>query len=82
MNGYTKKDLSIFEQLIKNKKINEIKSASYNQIEQMTNLSISKIRQTIKKAIKDGFIKEGVKDGHKKRYYITEKGINTIKELS
>lgn len=81
MEGYTKSDLSIFTMLIQHNKVNEIKSVSYEKLCEWTGLSYQKVSQTIKKAIEDEFVKEGMKDGHKKRFYITSKGIKTIADL-
>lgn len=81
LEGYTKSDLKIFTYLISEGRTNELKSYSYKIIAEGTGLSYDKVSRTIRKAIEDGLVKEGIKDHHTKRFFITEKGINTIAKL-
>jgi DNA-binding transcriptional regulator GbsR (MarR family) len=67
--------------LYQNKCFNEFKSFSINLIKEQTQVSISKIRKSIKIFKELNYISEGAVNHSAKTYYVTETGINKIKEL-
>ena len=46
-----------------------------------TPISRSKISQTLSDFIKQGFVEEGLSNGNAKTYIITDKGIESLKEV-
>ena len=78
---YSANDYKILFTLFKNECTNEIKAFTINKIKKETNLSIPKIRTTIKAFIKEGYIKKGVSHHNANSYYVSETGIKKIKEL-
>lgn len=56
--------------------------STVKDVEEITELSISKIRSSINKFKNMGWIDEGVKDGKTKCYYVTEEGIAGLEDLT
>lgn len=78
---YNKTDFEILYFLEKEDLKTEFKSCTVKTLSQEVKFSESKIRVAINYFLKDGFIKEGIKQGQAKTYFITEEGINKLKEL-
>lgn len=68
-------DYAILEVLIHYDCTSPIASFSKEQISKKTNFSMPKIRNTLNTFLMFNIIAEGAKDGKKKTYYVTEKGI-------
>lgn len=77
----TKNDYRILHEFMKSEATNEMKSRTIKYIKKKTGLSDSKVRKTIKKFRKIGYINQGAWLGNSKTYFITESGINKINEL-
>jgi RIO-like serine/threonine protein kinase len=60
----------------------EMKSFTVEKLSDVTKLSVSKVRQTIRKFKESGFIKEGALQHNAKTYYITAEGLSKIKKLA
>lgn len=59
----------------------EMKSLTIQKLSGLTKLSESKIRISVREFKKLGYIREGAVQHNAKTYYITEDGINKVKEL-
>ena len=79
---YTSNDYKILFTLYSNGCTNEMKAYTIIKIRHYANLSIPKIRNTIKKFKKVDYIRVGVSHCNSKTYYVSKKGIEKIKELS
>jgi hypothetical protein len=77
----SKNDYKILINLYKYGCINELHSISVYKINELTNLSISKIRLTIKSFLNLKYIAEGLINNHSKTYYVTSDGIQKINNL-
>ena len=80
-NLINKTDYIILELMIKNESYSSYVSLSTPYIISESKLSHVKVRQVLKNFILCGFVAEGSKDGNKKTYYITEKGIEHYKDI-
>lgn len=80
MNGviFNKNDYRILSTFDDEESYTEISSLTIKQVSINTNLSIPKVRATIKNFLLAGFLKEGAKDGISKTYYITKEGIDHV----
>lgn len=78
-----KVDIEILYMLYSQKKISPMKSFSVKNIIDNTNLNLSYhsiLRRVSKKLIPSGYLFEGYKDGNSKNYYLSNKGIEYLKE--
>lgn len=64
-----------------NRGLSKAKGSTISQIQSRCELSDAKIRRTLRKFKKEGWIDEGVKVLNSKRYYVTEKGLKELMEL-
>lgn len=80
-NLINKTDYIILELMIKNESYSSYVSLSTPYLISKSKLSHVKVRQVLKNFILCGFVAEGSKDGNKKTYYITEKGIEHYKNI-
>lgn len=78
---FNKNDYKVLEELIVRQCNIPVASLTIKQLMEITGMSLSKIRSVKNNFIMIGFIKEGSKDGNKKTYYITDKGIDHYKEV-
>ena len=78
---YTKNDIKILWKIADMKATNRLLSCSVNTIIDKCNLSNTKVRATIKILLTDTLIEEGFRNKNAKSYYLTEKGINFLREL-
>lgn len=78
---FNKSDYQILEMLIYNECFSPVESLSIRQLSDLTKLSLSKIRLTIKGFLIANLIGEGTKDGNNKTYYMTELGIEHFKRV-
>lgn len=76
---FNKNDYLILEVLIGNECSSPYKSISTTYIIEKCNYSHVKVRQVLKNFLISDFIKEGAKEGNKKTYYVTDKGISHYK---
>lgn len=76
---FNKNDYLILEVLIGNQCHSPYKSLSTQYIINECNYSHVKVRQVLKNFIISDFVREGAKDGNKKTYYVTDKGIEHYK---
>jgi DNA-binding transcriptional regulator GbsR (MarR family) len=60
---------------------NELKSYTIDKLHEVTKLSVSKIRLTMREFKGLGFVKEGALQHNAKTYYITQQGLEKIKAL-
>lgn len=84
MNGavFNKNDYRILSTFDDKESYTEISSLTIKQIANNTNLSIPKVRSTVKNFVLVGFLKEGAKDGISKTYYITKEGIDHVTKIT
>lgn len=78
----SKSDYKILYQLYEYGCFNQLKSVTVEKLSNMSQLSVSKVRKTIKQFIQVSYVCEGIRECNAKTYYITKKGINNIKKLS
>lgn len=78
---YNKTDYEILYFFKKEGFDGEFKSCTIKTLVESLGYSESKIRLAINNFLKDKFVKEGIKQGQSKTYFITEEGIERIKEL-
>lgn len=78
-----KNDVLILRTLYKNKKISELQSmtitALANSLE--NRFSTMKIRMTIYEFVKQDIVREGLKVGNSKSYFISDSGIKVLNDL-
>lgn len=60
---------------------NEMKSITLYKIHEISLLSVSKIRQSVKRFMQLEYISEGAVNHSAKTYFVTKSGIKKIKEL-
>lgn len=63
------------------KGIVKAKGTSVNEIMDLADLSRGKISKTLKTFKEEGYVEEGLADGRMKTYVITDKGLETLKEM-
>lgn len=56
--------------------------STVKEVQELTGLSISKVRSSINKFKKMGWVDEGIKDRKTKCYYVTEQGIYGLEDLT
>lgn len=78
----SKNDYKILSIFSKNGCTTELKSHTIKYLQEATELSYDKVRNTIQYFIKLGFLKEGARQHRTKTYYITREGIEKMKELT
>jgi hypothetical protein len=71
----------ILTKLYEENLVNELKSCSINTLHELTDLSITKVRDTIRIFVMLNYIAIGATQGNTKTYYITQEGINKLKSL-
>jgi DNA-binding MarR family transcriptional regulator len=76
-----KNDIKILFTLAQNECISQLKSFTVPKIAKESGLSISKVRNTMHMLNALNYIVEGFPDGCSITYYITESGINYLKEV-
>lgn len=81
MQLYTKKDITVLRAIKMKNAITDMMSVSRKTLQDDTKLSYLKVRQALLKLIKDGYVKEGFKQGNAKTYYITHEGISKLYQL-
>jgi predicted transcriptional regulator len=81
VSDYTKNDISILRAIKLENATTEMMSVSIKTLQESTQLSYLKIRQTLLKFIKDGYVQEGFKKRTAKTYYITNNGIKKLYEI-
>lgn len=74
----TMNEYKILAYLYQNDYYTELQSITIKELQEKTNLSISKIREAIKKFKTLNYINEGFKHHKAKSYYITQKGIEKV----
>lgn len=77
----SKNDYNVLIMLYQQECTNELKSYTLQQIHQNTNLSISKLRDTIKAFRLLNYINDGLVNNKSKTYYITQQGIEKLTQL-
>ena len=86
MTIYTKLDYKILRYIIRNR---EDKTKGYSrangttikEVIELTNLSEGKVRNTISKFVKDGFLRYGISEGRTRTYCITEEGLRELQDI-
>lgn len=76
----TRKDYMILDTLYQNNGITTLCALPKSKIIEKTNLSDSKIRNSLRNFISLGYIDEGAKDDKSKTYYLTEQGIQFVED--
>lgn len=76
-----KTDYIILELMIKNESYSSYVSLSTPYLIKKSKLSHVKVRQVLKNFMLLGLVNEGSKDGNKKTYYISEKGLEHYKDI-
>ena len=79
MYTYTKNDYAILR-AIRNAK-SELISITIKSLQEETKLSTVKIRKTLKLFLNEGYVKQGIPKIKAKTFYITQEGINKLKEV-
>lgn len=64
------------------KGISKLNGTTRAEIQQKTNISLSKIAQSLNKFIDEGLVEEGIGDGRTKKYIVTKAGIVILNELN
>lgn len=82
LNSNDYKILSSIVDKAKNRGLAIGRGSTLKQIIEKTNLSDVKVRNTLKILLEEGLIIQGVKKIRSKTYCISEKGIQTLKELT
>lgn len=80
MYSYTKNDYLILKTIAQKTK-SAMLSITVKGIQKETNLSIVKIKNTLKLFIEDGFVINGIPKRTAKTYFMTEKGIKELKKI-
>lgn len=80
--NYTRNDFLILSIILKNSCMSEMKSMTIKEIQENTKLSYAKIRITLNNFLQDGFINEGIKKVNAKAFYISEKGMDRLLQIS
>ena len=85
MHNYSLNDIKILQKFGSKddvaKGMTALKALDLNEIIERTQLSSSKVRDTLSKFIVEELVAYGVKRGHRKTYYITNKGLQKLDEL-
>lgn len=82
---FNNNDISILRSIMDketNRGLSKAKGTTIEQISKKTNLSVPKVRSTVKKFKDEGWIDEAIKVVNSKSYYVTQKGIDELKNLS
>lgn len=79
--SYTKNDIYILRTISKAKALNELTGIPISTITKGSNLSPSKVRNTVKMLQLNELIKEGFMQRNAKTYYITKLGEELLKKL-
>lgn len=78
MSNFTKNDIKILRTITssnnRQKGNTKLSATSLKEIEQETNFSYQKIRNTILKFLELGYVAEGYPDGRRKTYMLTKEG--------
>lgn len=77
----SKNDVRILNQIMKGSKGNKLFAVSIKGIADKTELSIPKVRITVKSLLANGYIEEGFMQRSAKTYYITQKGKEILLNL-
>lgn len=77
----SRNDYKILLEIYKYGCINEMKSITINKIQELTDLSLSKIRTTLSYFKDQNYVAEGVMQHSAKTYYITAEGIVKIHQI-
>lgn len=77
----SRNDYKILSVLYQYECTNELKSITINKINELSDLSVSKVRVSIKTFKNMDYIAEGVLQHKAKTYYITELGIEKLQQL-
>lgn len=75
---FNKSDYKILTTLLDKECFSEIASLSIKDIATFSELSIPKVRMTLKSFLLTDLVRLGAKDGVSNTYYITEKGLDFI----
>ena len=85
MCNFNSNDISILRSIMdktEKRGISKAKGTTIPQIVEKTNLSVSKVRGSIKRLKEEGWIDDAIKVVNHKSYYVTKKGIEELKNLS
>ena len=77
----SKNDYKVIITLYEHECTTEMKSFTIKKLHDITDLSVNKIRDTIKSFLLKGYIAEGAAQHNAKTYYITQLGIQKINNL-
>ena len=77
----TMNDLLILNEINRNKATNPLTSVTVSTLSENVDLSHTKIRLAIKLLTKNELVTEGYMQRNARTYYITQKGIELLKEL-
>lgn len=85
MTVFTENDYKIMKSILdkndKDKGRCKTKATTIEEIKSKTDLSITKIRNTLNLFIENGFVMEGVKQGRTKTYMVTKEGMRELNSL-
>ncbi|MCD3217345.1 transcriptional regulator [Clostridium botulinum C] len=76
-----KNEYKILIMLKENQCTTELKSFTYTKLCNISKLSMSTVRRSIKKFLVLQYVKEGCKQGISKTFYITPNGIEKLKSI-
>jgi predicted transcriptional regulator len=83
--NFTENDYKIMKAILdkndKQKGLRRNKATTIEEIQGKTNLSSTKIRNTLNSFIQHGFVCEGIKQGRTKTYMMTEEGLIELNSL-
>ena len=77
----SKNDVRILDQIMRGSKGNKLFALSIKGIADRTELSVPKVRVTVKMLLEYGYIKEGFMQKSAKTYYITEEGKEILSNI-
>ncbi|MBZ9693398.1 winged helix-turn-helix domain-containing protein [Clostridium sp. M14] len=78
---FNKNDYAILSHIYHNNYNSPVNSITTLELIDESELSSSKVRNTINEFIRSGYIIEGLKDGNNKTYYISEDGIKHFEDM-
>ncbi|NFT08131.1 winged helix-turn-helix domain-containing protein [Clostridium botulinum] len=78
---FNKNDYAILSHIYHNNYNSPVNSITTLELIDESELSSSKVRNTINEFIRSGYIIEGLKDGNNKTYYISESGTKHFEDM-
>lgn len=81
----TEKDYKVMSKILdrkNNKGLSKTTGLTRKELETSCNVSYSKVTDALKSLIEYGFVDIGIAKGREKTYYLTEAGLNELREIT